>query len=192
MSNLIAKFDMLYLSSSKPLLLAPCSLARCWREEVCLQMPWLFWVCCHFLQVLLKQTVLVSFSEKPRWKDLAWRSSGHWRLRGGWLWSLLKELDPCMCVCMRVLVAHLCPTLWDPMDCNPPGSSVYGILQARILEWVAFPFSRGSSWPRGWPRFPVLQEDSLLSEPAGKARSHMLQLKIPCTTAKTWPSQINK
>ena len=34
------------------------------------------------------------------------------------------------------------------MDCNPPGSSVHGILQARILEWVAIPFSRGSSWPR--------------------------------------------
>ena len=63
MSNLIAKFDMLYLSSSKPVMLAPCSLARCWRKEVCLQMPWLFWVCCDFLQVLLKQTVLVSFSE---------------------------------------------------------------------------------------------------------------------------------
>ena len=34
------------------------------------------------------------------------------------------------------------------MDCSPPGSSAHGILQARILEWVAFPFSRGSSWPR--------------------------------------------
>ena len=36
------------------------------------------------------------------------------------------------------------------MDCRPPGSSVHGILQARILEWVAFPCSRGSSWPRDW------------------------------------------
>ena len=44
-----------------------------------------------------------------------------------------------------VLVAQLCPTLHDPMDCGPPGSSVHGILQARILEWVAIPFSRGSS-----------------------------------------------
>ena len=41
-----------------------------------------------------------------------------------------------------------CPTLCDPMDCSPPDSSVHGILQARILEWVAMPFSRGSSWPR--------------------------------------------
>ena len=39
----------------------------------------------------------------------------------------------------------LCPTLCDPMDCSPPGSSVLGILQARILEWVPIPFSRGSS-----------------------------------------------
>ena len=37
------------------------------------------------------------------------------------------------------------PTLRNPMDCSPPGSSVHGILQARILEWVAMPFSRGSS-----------------------------------------------
>ena len=41
-----------------------------------------------------------------------------------------------------------CPTLCDPVDCSPPGSSIHGILQARILQWVAIPFSRGSSWPR--------------------------------------------
>ena len=41
-----------------------------------------------------------------------------------------------------------CPTLCDPMDCSPPGSSVHGILQARILEWVATPFSRVLSWLR--------------------------------------------
>ena len=40
-------------------------------------------------------------------------------------------------------VAQLCPTLGDPVDCSPPGSSVHGILQARILEWVAISFSRG-------------------------------------------------
>ena len=47
-----------------------------------------------------------------------------------------------------VLVAQLCLTLCDPMDRNPPGSSVHGVLQARILEWVAIPFSRGSSHHR--------------------------------------------
>ena len=45
-------------------------------------------------------------------------------------------------------VAQLCPTLCDPMDCSPPGSSVHGILQARILEWVTISFCRGSSRPR--------------------------------------------
>ena len=47
-------------------------------------------------------------------------------------------------------VAQSCPTLWDPMDCSLPGSSVYGIFQARILEWVAISFYRRSSWPRDW------------------------------------------
>ena len=45
---------------------------------------------------------------------------------------------------------QLCLTLCNPMDYSPPGSSVHGILQARILEWVAVPFSRGSSWPSDW------------------------------------------
>ena len=47
-----------------------------------------------------------------------------------------------------MLVAQSCPTLCDPTDCSPPGSSVHGILQARMLEWVAILFSRGPSWPR--------------------------------------------
>ena len=47
-----------------------------------------------------------------------------------------------------VLVAQSCLTLCNPMHCSPPGSSVHGILQARILEWVAIPFSRGSSRSR--------------------------------------------
>ena len=49
-----------------------------------------------------------------------------------------------------VLVAQSCLTLYGPMYCSPPGTSAHGILQARILEWVAIPFSRGSLWPRGW------------------------------------------
>ena len=48
-----------------------------------------------------------------------------------------------------------CLTLCDPIDCSWPGSSVHGILQARILEWVAVSSSRGSSWPRDWPAAPV-------------------------------------
>ena len=45
-------------------------------------------------------------------------------------------------------ITQSCPTLFDPMDCTLPGSSVYGISQARILEWVAMPFSKGPSQPR--------------------------------------------
>ena len=45
-------------------------------------------------------------------------------------------------------VTQSCPTLCDPLDCSPPGSSLHGILQTRILEWIAISFSRGSSWPR--------------------------------------------
>ena len=46
------------------------------------------------------------------------------------------------------LVAQSCQTICDPMDCRPPGSSAHGVLQARIMEWVAMPSSRGSSRPR--------------------------------------------
>ena len=55
------------------------------------------------------------------------------------------------------------------MDCSPPGSSVYGIHQARILEWVAVPFSGGDiPDPVIEPGFPALQMDILPSEPPGK------------------------
>ena len=50
----------------------------------------------------------------------------------------------------KELAAQSCPTACNPMDCSPPGSSVHGLLQARILEWVAIPFFRGSAQPRGW------------------------------------------
>ena len=55
---------------------------------------------------------------------------------------------PTICCCC--LVTKLYPTLWETMDCSPPGSSVRGISKARILEWVAISFSRGSSSPRDW------------------------------------------
>ena len=60
---------------------------------------------------------------------------------------------------MKVLVTQLCSTLCDPMDCSTPGSSVHGILQARILEWVAIPFSRGSSQKGIEPGSLALQAD---------------------------------
>ena len=60
------------------------------------------------------------------------------------------DICVCVCVCVCVLVTWSCPTLCDSMDYSPPGSSVHGILQARVLEWVAIPFSKGFSWPTVW------------------------------------------
>ena len=64
---------------------------------------------------------------------------------------------------MKALVLQLCPTLCNPMGCSPPVSSVHGILQARILEWEAIPFSRGSSWPRDWTCLSCTGKNSLIS-----------------------------
>ena len=51
---------------------------------------------------------------------------------------------------VKVIVAQSCPTLCDLMNCSQPDSFVHGLLQARLLEWVAISFSRGTSWPRDW------------------------------------------
>ena len=67
---------------------------------------------------------------------------------------------------MKVKATQSCLTLCDPKD-----YIVHGILQARILEWVAFPFSRGSSQPRDQTRSPTLQADSLPVEPQGKPKN---------------------
>ena len=70
----------------------------------------------------------------------------------------------------KVEVIHDCPILCYPMDYSPPVSSVHGILQARILEWVAIPFSRGFPQPRDWTWTTALQSNSLPSEPPGKPK----------------------
>ena len=79
---------------------------------------------------------------------------GQRNLVGYSLWGH-KELDMAewlththICYKVKVLVTQMCLTLCNPRDCSSSGFSVHGILQARILEWVAIPFSRGSSWPR--------------------------------------------
>ena len=69
---------------------------------------------------------------------------------------------------LKVLVAQLYLTLCDLMDYSPLGSCVLGILQARILEWVAIPFSRGLPDPGIELRSPALQTDSLSSKQPGK------------------------
>ena len=73
---------------------------------------------------------------------------------------------PTLCV----FVAQLCLTLCDSMDCSPPGSSVHGIFQARILEWVAFPFSRESSQPRDWTQVSCIMSRFFTSWATREAR----------------------
>ena len=65
-------------------------------------------------------------------------------------------------------VVQSCPTLCNPVDCSLPGSSVHGILQARILEWVAITFSGDPPDPGIKPRSPTLEADALTSEPPGQ------------------------
>ena len=73
------------------------------------------------------------------WTCVMWESESHPFVR----WNELMCVRACS-------VAQSCPTLCDHTDCSPPGSSVHGVLQARILEWVAMPSSRGYSQPRDW------------------------------------------
>ena len=71
-----------------------------------------------------------------------------------WYSTGCKVLCVCVCVCVcvrtRAKLLQLCLTFCHPMDCSLQSSSVQGILQARVLEWVAMPSSRGSSWSRDW------------------------------------------
>ena len=68
-----------------------------------------------------------------------------------------REPDVCVCVCVCVCVrARSCLTLPDPMNCSAPGSTVHGVVQARILEWVAISSSRGSSKPRDQTRISFI------------------------------------
>ena len=83
----------------------------------------------------------------------AWHAAVHGVIKNEH--NLVNEKQHRLIICcagqqMDVLVAQSCPTLCDPMDCSPQGSSVHGILQARILQWVAISFSRASSQPRDW------------------------------------------
>ena len=82
----------------------------------------------------------------------------------------------CVCVCVYIYIymkseseaAQLCLTLCNSMDCRRPGSSIHGIFQTRILEWVAISFSRDLPDPGVEPMSPSLQADALPSEPPGK------------------------
>ena len=97
------------------------------------------------------------------------RCQSSWGVR---LWALPRSswpgTGPVSVRAVFVLIAQSCATLCDRMDCSLPGSSVHGILQARILEWVAFPSPGDLSNPGIGPESPALPADSLPSEPPRK------------------------
>ena len=94
-------------------------------------------------------------------------------------WTQLSEWTENHCgwwlCCTKSL--QLCLTIWDPVECSPPGFSVHGILQARILEWVAMPSSRRSSWLRDRTCISVMGTSTTLplaspGKPHGSVYSH--------------------
>ena len=94
-----------------------------------------------------------------------------------WEHSALGDFPLFIHACVPSYFSHVqsCPTLCDPMDCSPPGSSVYEIFQARILEWVATHSSRESSWPRNQTRIsmsPALAGRFLTTSATWKAQDH--------------------
>ena len=101
----------------------------------------------------LGTNIIISLTLKGQMWAFWWINSDAYN--GGQKYSYLSTV-----VCSRICASHIpfpcanlfqsCLTLCHAVDYSPPGSSVHGLLQARILGWVAMPPSRGSSWPRDW------------------------------------------
>ena len=89
---------------------------------------------CHFLLQCMKVKVKVKSLSHVRFLVTRWTAA--------------YQAPPSKGFSRQEYWSGLCLILWDPMDCSPPASSAHRIFQARILEWVAISFSRGSSWPR--------------------------------------------
>ena len=111
----------------------------------------------NFLNVSLKESLLIPFAPwlEPRWSSWTMDSTlsnQDSKIGGECSWGLPQDNRSLH----FVLVAQSCLTLCNLTDCSPPGSSVYGIVQARILEWVAIPLSRGPSPPRDRTHVPCI------------------------------------
>ena len=110
--------------------------------------------------------------------ELTEGSYGHWQLTGAysmwWCMVLSSSYFTVHILCdmyVHAKLLQLCPTLWDPTDCSPSGSSVHGISQARILEWVTISFSRGYSGPRNRTHVFCIAGGFFTAEPSGKPDS---------------------
>ena len=103
-------------------------------------------------QTLLKRlsTHAVKKTKESHWQNVSVNILYSCKCFGicSWSWRQEPRMGEGCILCCVCLVAQLCLTLRDPMEWSPPGSSVHGILQARILEWITMPSSRGSSQPR--------------------------------------------
>ena len=99
----------------------------------------------HFTQ--LKMAIVKKSTNNKCWRECGEKGI---LLDCWWECKLVQPLWKTVCVYMHTKLLQLCPILCNPIDCSLQGSSVHGILEARILGWVAMPFSRGSSWPRDW------------------------------------------
>ena len=97
------------------------------------------------LQARILEWVAIPFSRGSSWP---WDWTRVFCIAGRFFMVWATREAHRMCLCVSVLVVQLCLTLCNSTDCSPSGSSVHGICQARILEWVAIPFSRGSFWLR--------------------------------------------
>ena len=128
------------------------------------------------LQARILEWIAIPFSRGPsRHRDRTWVLPHYRQL----LYHLSRE------------VTQLCPTLCDPMDCSLPGSSVHGIFQAMVLEWIAISFSRWSSWPRDWTQVSRIVDRSFTTwatrEPHLEAQFASANPKFPFLPSPTHP-----
>ena len=135
-----------------------CPLPHCWISEHC----------CGLVSTLLKY-----FNRFP----CLWKKSPHSLFKEVHILIPVYHFEPLsqassifLCACVGAKSLQSCPTLCHRLDYNPPGSSVHGLLQARMLEWVAVSSSKGTQPRDGLasPVSPALQADFLLTEPPGK------------------------
>ena len=87
-------------------------------------------------------------------------------------------------VCMHVKSLHSCLTLCNPMDCSPPGPSVRGILQARMLEWIAMPSSRGYHQPRHWTQLSHIEGEFFTIWATSEAHHSPYPLESQCMNSQ--------
>ena len=121
---------------------------------------------------LLSKGLSRVFSSTTVWKYQFWEAQPFlWP--NSHMYTQLLEKPVVLWKKVKMLVTQSCPTLCNPMDCSLPGSSIQGILQARILEWVAIPFSRGTFWPRNWTGVSCIAGDSLPAELRGESNIYI-------------------